>query len=201
MSSLELTILAFRRTGAPLPLRALPQHSLEMPTDAFVVGLRSPDKTNFTRPNDYWKEILQTLQTTVPSSTSVSQAIQALSPTPTPASKFLLALASSRCDPPPNSAAVAHASCSVLLRAMRVIPSAASAIMIILCVGLLAACLLHHVESPILADKALYQNHRPRHLPHNKCLHPLNNAATLSARNLLPSMKATMPSWHLLCML
>ena len=125
----------------------MPQRSLEEITHAFVVGLRSPDKTNF-RPNDYWQEIFQTLQSTVPSSTSISQAIQALAPTPTPASKFLLGLAASRCDPPPNCAAVAHASCSVLLRAMRVIPSAATAIVIILCVGLLAAVLLRHVEIP-----------------------------------------------------
>jgi hypothetical protein len=88
------------------------------------------------RPLEHWKDILQTVQTAVPSATSLSQAVQSLIPTPTPASKYLLSLAASRNDPPPNCGAVAHASCSVLLRAMRVVPSAAAAIVTILCVWL-----------------------------------------------------------------
>jgi hypothetical protein len=90
--------------------------------------------TTANRPSDHWKEILRTLQSTVPSSTSLSQAIQSLSPTPTAASTFLIGVAASRHDSPPDCGAVAHASCSVLLKAMRTTPSAAAAIMTILCV-------------------------------------------------------------------
>ena len=132
---------------------------------------------------DYWKVIFQTLQAAVPSSTSVSQAIQALTPTPTPASKFLLSSATLRSDAPLNCGEIAHASCSVLLRAMRVIPAAATAIMNILCA---ARCFKlffvpHRVKTLFFADKAALPIKRL--LPLINLL-PLIDALTMSASTL-----------------
>jgi hypothetical protein len=147
------------------------------------------------RPMDYWKVIFQTLQAAVPSATSVSQAIQALTPTPTPASKFLLSSATSRSDAPLNCGEIAHAACSVLLRAMRIIPAAATAIMNILCA---AQCyklffVPHRVETLFFADKAA--------LP-NKRLLPLIDALSMSESALRPYTKKTLMSllWLPLCM-
>ncbi len=91
------------------------------------------------RPSSHWESIIQILQSAVPSATSLPQAVQSLNPNPTPASKFLLNLASSRNVSAPDCGTVAHAACSVLLRAMRAMPSAAAAIVNILCVDLHSA--------------------------------------------------------------
>jgi len=117
------------------------------------------------RPSTQWKPIVQTLQQTVPSSASLSQALQSLAPTPTPASKFLLSLATSRNDPPPHSGAVAHAACSVLLRAWRAVPPAAAAVVVLLCVASLPLLLLQ-VHPPLPSPPLLRQG------PTAERLHP-----------------------------